>query len=92
MLHGECQLYFQISGGHFWYSLSSKAKFVDDDKIKLLKYGSWATSSGCADWYCIQTISPDFNRDYSNMSCFLIYKVNHNMQFLITIIVMIGYL
>ena len=65
-----------FSGGHFWYCLSSKCKFVSENYIKVLKYGSWATSSGCADWYAVQTISPDFNRDYSNMAVFLVYKVS----------------
>lgn len=61
------------TGGHFWFPLSSKSRLVGDD-IKVLKYGSWATSSGCADFYAIQTVSPDFGRDFSNMTCFLIYK------------------
>ncbi|KAF2348837.1 Oxidoreductase FAD/NAD(P)-binding [Trinorchestia longiramus] len=62
------------TGGHFWFPLSSKTRFVDEHHIKLLKYGSWATSSGCADWYAIQTVSPEFNRNFSDMICFLIYK------------------
>ncbi|XP_042888985.1 uncharacterized protein LOC122264253 [Penaeus japonicus] len=62
------------TGGHFWFPLSSKVKCLDERNIQLLKYGSWATSSGHADWYTIQTISPNFNGDYSNLSCFLVYK------------------
>lgn len=62
------------TGGHFWYPLSSKVKCLDDNNIQLLKYGSWATSAGFADWYTIQTISPNFEGDYSNLSCFLVYK------------------
>ena len=65
-----------ISGGHIWYSLSSKSRFVAENQIKLLKYGSWATSAGFADWYAVQAISPSFNRDYSNMAIFLIFKVS----------------
>nr|XP_027230670.1 uncharacterized protein LOC113822334 [Penaeus vannamei] len=63
------------TGGHFWFPLSSKVKCLDEKNIQLLKYGSWATSSGHADWYTIQTISPNFNGDYSNLSCFLVYKL-----------------
>ncbi|XP_068236111.1 uncharacterized protein [Palaemon carinicauda] len=62
------------TGGHFWYPLSSKVKCLDEKNIQLLKYGSWATSAGFADWYTIQTISPNFGGDYSNLSCFLVYK------------------
>lgn len=62
------------TGGHFWFPLSSKVKALDENNIQLLKYGSWATSSGFADWYTIQTISPNFGGDYSNLSCFLVYK------------------
>lgn len=64
-----------FSGGHFWYPLSSKAKVLDENMVRLFKYGSWATSSGHADWYTIQTVSPDFGGDFSNLSCFLVYKV-----------------
>uniref|UniRef100_A0A2P2I086 Acyl-CoA dehydrogenase n=1 Tax=Hirondellea gigas TaxID=1518452 RepID=A0A2P2I086_9CRUS len=62
------------TGGHFWFHLSSKARMMDDNTVKLLKYGSWATSAGFADFYAIQTVSPDFGQDYSNMSVFLVYK------------------
>lgn len=62
------------TGGHFWFPLSSKVKKLDKETIQLLKYGSWATSAGYADWYSIQTLSPDFDGDYSNLSCFLIFK------------------
>ena len=40
----------------------------------MLKYGSWATSAGFADFYCVQTVSPDFGGDYSNLSVFLVYQ------------------
>nr|XP_027230665.1 uncharacterized protein LOC113822330 [Penaeus vannamei] len=62
------------TGGHFWYPLSSKVKVLDENMVRLFKYGSWATSSGQADWYTIQTVSPDFGGDFSNLSCFLVYK------------------
>ncbi|XP_042213378.1 uncharacterized protein LOC121860350 [Homarus americanus] len=62
------------TGGHNWYPLSSKVKYVDDDNIQLLKYGAWSTSAGYADWYTVQTISPNHNGDFSNLSCFLVFK------------------
>ena len=67
------------TGGHFWFHLSSKVKKIDEETIKILKYGSWATSAGHADFYTIQTVSPGFNGDYSNLSCFLVYKVRDGL-------------
>ena len=46
-----------------------------DGRIQLLKCGSWATSAGFADFYVIVTISPQFDGDFSNLSCFLLFKV-----------------
>ncbi|MPC78895.1 Short-chain specific acyl-CoA dehydrogenase, mitochondrial [Portunus trituberculatus] len=68
------------TGGHFWFPMSSKAKTVDKDNVKLLKYGSWATSAGHADWYAMQTVSPDFSGDYSDLSGFLIFKVTDSLN------------
>lgn len=62
------------TGGHFWFPLSSKVKSLDKDTVQLLRYGSWSTSAGHADWYIVQTVSPNFGGNYSNLSCFLIYK------------------
>ncbi|XP_071520471.1 uncharacterized protein [Panulirus ornatus] len=62
------------TGGHFWFPMSSKVKSLDEKTVQLLKFGSWATSAGHADWYTIQTVSPDHGGDYSDISCFLIYK------------------
>ncbi|XP_076043887.1 uncharacterized protein LOC143026975 [Oratosquilla oratoria] len=62
------------TGGHFYYQPSSKARYVDEKNIQLLKYGSWCTSAGYADWYAVQTVSPNFDGDYANVSFFLIYK------------------
>lgn len=59
------------TGSHFWYPISSKAEKMDDG-WKVLKKASWTTSGGFADWYIVQTTSPDFGGDYSNLSCFLI--------------------
>lgn len=64
------------TGGHFWYPLSSKVKILDEETIKLLKYGSWATSAGHADFYVIQAISPYHTPgDYSHFNSYLVYKV-----------------
>ncbi len=59
------------TGSHFWYPISSGAEAVDDG-WKVHKKASWTTSGGFADWYIVQTTSPDFGGDYSNLSCFLI--------------------
>jgi len=59
------------TGSHFWYPVSSRAERVDGG-WKVLKKASWTTSGGFADWYIVQTTSPDFGGDYSNLSCFLI--------------------
>ncbi|XP_064614828.1 uncharacterized protein LOC135479046 isoform X2 [Liolophura sinensis] len=62
------------TGGHVWYPLSSKCWQMEDGTFKLLKFGSWATSAGYADWYVVQTTSPGFNGDFSNLSNFLCMK------------------
>ncbi len=59
------------TGGHFWYPVSSGAERVAEG-WKVRKKASWTTSGGFADWYVIQTTSPDFGGDYSNLSCFLV--------------------
>ena len=59
------------TGGHFWYPISSGAEPTEDG-WRVRKKASWTTSGGFADWYIVQTTSPDFAGDYSNLSCFLI--------------------
>ncbi|MCI0418209.1 MAG: acyl-CoA dehydrogenase [Acidobacteria bacterium] len=59
------------TGSHFWYPISSGARRVEAG-WQVRKKSSWTTSGGFADWYVIQTTSPDFGGDYSNLSCFLI--------------------
>jgi len=61
------------TGSHFWYPMSSRAERVDGG-WRVNKKASWTTSGGFADWYIIQTTSPDFGGDYSNLSCFLVKK------------------
>ena len=47
------------TGSHFWYPISSGARKVDGG-YEVLKKASWTTSGGFADWYVLQTTSPDF--------------------------------
>ncbi|MEO1592891.1 MAG: acyl-CoA dehydrogenase, partial [Cyanobacteria bacterium J06632_22] len=60
------------TGSHFWYPISSKSERTADG-WQVFKRASWTTSAGFADWYIVQTTSPDFSGDYSDLSCFLIY-------------------
>ena len=59
------------TGGHFWYPMSSGAERTEEG-WKVKKKASWTTSGGFADWYIVQTTSPNFDGNYSNLSCFLI--------------------
>ena len=59
------------TGGHFWYPISSGAERTDEG-WRLRKKASWTTSGGFADWYVVQTTSPEFGGDYSDLSCFLL--------------------
>ncbi len=59
------------TGSHFWYPISSGAEDTPDG-WKVYKRASWTTSGGFADWYIVQTTSPDFGGDYSDLSVWLI--------------------
>jgi alkylation response protein AidB-like acyl-CoA dehydrogenase len=61
------------TGSHFWYPISSKAEQTEQG-WQVSKKASWTTSAGFADWYIVQTTSPDFAGNYADLSCFLIYK------------------
>jgi alkylation response protein AidB-like acyl-CoA dehydrogenase len=61
------------TGSHFWYPTSSRAKALPHG-WQVFKKASWTTSAGFADWYIVQTTSPGFSGNYSDLSCFLIYK------------------
>ena len=61
------------TGSHFWYPISSKAE-AHGEGWKVTKKASWTTSGGFADWYIVQTTSPGFSGDYSDLSCFLVTK------------------
>lgn len=60
------------TGSHFWYPVSSKSQPTEDG-WQIFKRASWTTSAGFADWYIVQTTSPHFSGDFSDLSCFLIY-------------------
>ena len=58
---------------------------LSSDTIRVLKFGSWATSAGHADWYAMETISPEFKGDFSNLAVFVVYKVSfHKNKYKIT--------
>jgi alkylation response protein AidB-like acyl-CoA dehydrogenase len=59
------------TGSHFWYPVSSGAEKVEGG-WKVRKRASWTTSGGFADWYIVQTTSPDFGGNYSDLTCWLI--------------------
>ena len=58
------------TGSHFWYPFSSKAA-RDNGGYKVNKKASWTTSGGFADFYVVQTTSPDFS-GYDDLSVFVI--------------------
>lgn len=60
------------TGSHFWYPVSSKAERLPAG-WQVSKQASWTTSAGFADWYIVQTTSPEFAGNYADLSCFLIY-------------------
>jgi len=61
------------TGSHFWYPISSGAEKVEGG-WKVRKKASWTTSGGFADWYIVQTTSPDFGGNYGDLSCWLVLK------------------
>ncbi|HEX3516549.1 MAG TPA: acyl-CoA dehydrogenase family protein [Trebonia sp.] len=58
------------TGSHFWYPISSGAERVNGG-FKVRKKASWTTSAGFADFYVIQTTSPDF-KGYDDLSVFVV--------------------
>jgi alkylation response protein AidB-like acyl-CoA dehydrogenase len=58
------------TGSHFWYPISSGAE-RSNGGYKVRKKASWTTSGGFADFYVIQTTSPDFT-GYDDLSVFVI--------------------
>jgi alkylation response protein AidB-like acyl-CoA dehydrogenase len=60
------------TGSHFWYPFSSRAE-RSNGGYKVNKKASWTTSGGFADFYVIQTTSPDFS-GYDDLSVFVVEK------------------
>ena len=60
------------TGSHFWYPISSGARKVEGG-YEVLKKASWTTSGGFADWYVLQTTSPEF-KAYSDLTCWLVFN------------------
>jgi alkylation response protein AidB-like acyl-CoA dehydrogenase len=58
------------TGSHFWYPISSGAQRTADG-FKVRKKASWTTSGGFADFYVVQTTSPEFS-GYDDLSVFVI--------------------
>jgi alkylation response protein AidB-like acyl-CoA dehydrogenase len=58
------------TGSHFWYPISSGAE-RSNGGYKVRKKASWTTSGGFADFYVVQTTSPDFT-GYDDLSVFVV--------------------
>src|SRR4249920_2333634 len=58
------------TGSHFWYPISSGAE-RSNGGFKVRKKASWTTSGGFADFYVVQTTSPDFT-GYDDLSVFVV--------------------
>jgi alkylation response protein AidB-like acyl-CoA dehydrogenase len=58
------------TGSHFWYPVSSGAE-RSNGGYKVRKKASWTTSAGFADFYVVQTTSPDFS-GYDDLSVFVV--------------------
>ena len=58
------------TGSHFWYPISSGAERADGG-YNVRKKASWTTSAGFADFYVVQTTSPDFE-GYDDLSVFVV--------------------
>jgi alkylation response protein AidB-like acyl-CoA dehydrogenase len=58
------------TGSHFWYPFSSSAERANGG-FRVNKKASWTTSGGFADFYVVQTTSPDFS-GYDDLSVFVI--------------------
>lgn len=58
------------TGSHFWYPISSGAEKLDG-QFRVRKKASWTTSAGFADFYVVQTTSPNF-KGYDDLSVFVV--------------------
>jgi alkylation response protein AidB-like acyl-CoA dehydrogenase len=59
------------TGSHFWYPISSRAERLENGGYKINKKASWTTSGGFADFYVLQTTSPDFS-GYDDLSVWVV--------------------
>jgi alkylation response protein AidB-like acyl-CoA dehydrogenase len=59
------------TGGHFWYCLSQARR--DGENYVFSKDSSFVTSAGQADWYLVETRTPDSD-DPSNMVYFIVFN------------------
>jgi alkylation response protein AidB-like acyl-CoA dehydrogenase len=59
------------TGSHFWYPISSRAERLEGGGYKINKKASWTTSGGFADFYVLQTTSPDFT-GYDDLSVWVV--------------------
>jgi alkylation response protein AidB-like acyl-CoA dehydrogenase len=66
------------TGSHFWYPVSSRAERRNGG-YKINKKASWTTSGGFADFYVLQTTSPDF-KGYDDLSVFVVDKEHCEAQ------------
>jgi alkylation response protein AidB-like acyl-CoA dehydrogenase len=66
------------TGGHFWYPISSGAQRVGRS-FRVSKKSSWTTSGGFADFYVVQTTSPDFT-GYDDLSVFVVDAADVSAQ------------
>src|SRR4029078_13599411 len=66
------------TGSHFWYPVSSRAERVNGG-ARGNKKASWTTSGGFADFYVLQTTSPDF-KGYDDLSVFVVDKEHCEAQ------------
>jgi alkylation response protein AidB-like acyl-CoA dehydrogenase len=58
------------TGSHFWYPISSGAE-RSNGGFNVRKKASWTTSAGFADFYVVQTTSPDF-KGYDDLSVWVV--------------------
>ena len=66
------------TGSHFWYPVSSRAERLNGG-YRINKKASWTTSGGFADFYVLQTTSPDF-KGYDDLSVFVVDKEHCEAQ------------
>ena len=66
------------TGSHLWYPISSGAERVGQG-FRIHKKASWTTSAGFADFYVVQTTSPEFT-GYDDLSVFVVDAADVDAQ------------